>query len=67
MSAGETLPPGQPGQDYTPVVVPNGTILPWKVVDGRKVFHLVAEPVRHEFAPGLEAECWATTAACTVP
>jgi FtsP/CotA-like multicopper oxidase with cupredoxin domain len=22
------------------------------------VFHLVAEPVTHEFAPGLEAECW---------
>jgi len=58
-SAGEdALPPGQPGQDYTPVVVPNGTVLPWRIVDGTKVFHLVAEPVRHEFAPGLEAECW---------
>src|SRR6185436_5268566 len=30
----------------------------WKLVDGVKVFHLVAEPVRHEFAPGLVAECW---------
>jgi FtsP/CotA-like multicopper oxidase with cupredoxin domain len=27
-------------------------------VDGVKVYHLVAEPVRHEFAPGLVANCW---------
>lgn len=48
---------GTPG-DYKPVVTPNGATLPWKLVDGVKVFHLVAEPVTHEFAPGLEAECW---------
>ena len=52
------LPPGRPGKDYQPVVVPNGAKLPWKVVDGVKVFHLVAEEVDHEFAPGLEAACW---------
>jgi manganese oxidase len=52
------LPPGEAGRNYTPVVIPNGTTLPWKVVGGVKVFHLVAEPVHHEFAPGLEAECW---------
>ena len=52
------LPPGQPGVDYTPVITPNGASLPWKLVDGVKVFHLVAEPVRHEFAPGLVADCW---------
>ena len=52
------LPPGQPGKDYTPVVVPNGWILPFTVVDGVKVFHLVAEEVYHEFAPGLRAHCW---------
>ncbi|MEZ5406053.1 MAG: hypothetical protein R3F23_07755 [Verrucomicrobiia bacterium] len=23
-----------------------------------KVFHLIAEPVTHEFASGLVAECW---------
>ncbi|HVU04360.1 MAG TPA: copper oxidase [Polyangiaceae bacterium] len=50
--------PGLPGKDYTPVVVPNGTKLPFKIVDGVKVFHLVAEEVKHEFAPGLEATCW---------
>jgi manganese oxidase len=52
------LPPGQPGRDYTPVIVPNGTKLPWRIVDGVKVFHLVAEEVEHEFAPGLTARCW---------
>jgi len=46
------------GADYTPVVTPDGATLPWKLVDGVKIFHLVAEPVTHEFAPGLEAECW---------
>jgi FtsP/CotA-like multicopper oxidase with cupredoxin domain len=44
--------------DYKPVVTPNGATLPWKMVDRVKVFHLVAGPVTHEFAPGLVAECW---------
>ncbi|MEO8605335.1 MAG: copper oxidase [bacterium] len=51
-------PPGVPGDDYTPVVVPNGAVLPWKVVDGVKVYHLIAEPVEHQFAAGLKATCW---------
>jgi hypothetical protein len=51
------LPPaGSPA--YHPVVTLNGATLPWKFVDGVKVFHLIAEPVTHEFAPGLVAECW---------
>ncbi len=53
-----SLPPGQPGTDYAPVINPGGAALPWKVVDGVKVFHLVAEEVDHEFAPGLRARCW---------
>jgi FtsP/CotA-like multicopper oxidase with cupredoxin domain len=52
------LPPGQPDVDYTPVVTPNGASLSWRIVDGVKVYHLIAEPVTHEFAPGLEGECW---------
>ena len=52
------LPPGKAGRDYRPVVVPNGAKLPWKVVDGVKVFHMVAQEVEHEFAPGLKATCW---------
>jgi hypothetical protein len=50
--------PGEPGRDYTPVVTPNGTSLVFKVVDGVKVFHLIAEEFEHEFAPGLKAKCW---------
>lgn len=51
-------PPGQPGKDYQPVIIPNGAKVPWKIVDGVKVFHMVAEEVDHEFAPGLRAKCW---------
>src|SRR5258707_3628502 len=51
-------PPGEPGKDYTPVITPNGSALPYKVVQGVKVFHLIAEEVDHEFAPGLRAHCW---------
>lgn len=50
--------PGEPGRDYNPVVTPNGWTLPFKIVDGVKVFHMVAEEVEHEFAPGLRAKCW---------
>lgn len=51
--------PGLPEKDYTPVITPNGWTLPFKIVDGIKVFHLVAEEVLdHEFTPGLKANCW---------
>ena len=55
---GPGSPTGQPGRDYLPVVVPNGTKLPWKMVNGVKVFHMVAEEVEHELAPGLRTHCW---------
>ena len=57
-ASARSMTPGVPNRDYHPVVVPNGAKLPWKVVDGVKVFHLVAEEVDHEFAPGLRARCW---------
>ena len=50
--------PGAAGRDYQPTITPNGATLPWKVVDGAKVYHLIAEEVDHEFAPGLRARCW---------
>ncbi len=53
-----TYPPGEPGKDYTPVHKPNGTTLPFKVVDGVKIFHLVTEEIMHEFAPGFKAIVW---------
>lgn len=55
---GQLLPAGQTGQDYTPVVTPNGATLPYKLVDGVKVFHLIAEPIKHEIAPGLVIDAW---------
>jgi FtsP/CotA-like multicopper oxidase with cupredoxin domain len=59
-SDGSTKPfvPNGAALPYRPVTIPNGATLPWKMVDGVKVFHLVAEPVVHEFAPGLVANCW---------
>ena len=39
-------------------MVPNGGALPFKVVDGVKVFHLIAEEVDHFFDSGLRAKCW---------
>ncbi len=58
MEPGEAVPPGEPDKDYTPVITPNGATLPFRVVDGVKIFHLVAEEVTHEFAPGLKAKLW---------
>src|ERR1700740_2304815 len=54
----QNYPPGEPGKDYTPVITPNGSALPYKLVGGIKVFHLIAEEVDHEFTPGLRAHCW---------
>ena len=52
------LPLGVPGRDYLPTVTPNSVTLPHRVVNGAKVFHLIAEDVEHEFAPGMKAHCW---------
>src|SRR4030095_13390685 len=46
------LAPGLPGKDYTLVVVPNGVALPFKIVGGVKVFHVIAEEIDHAFDPG---------------
>jgi FtsP/CotA-like multicopper oxidase with cupredoxin domain len=54
----QPLPPGLPGKHYQPAVIPNGAALPFKVVDGVKVFHLIAEEMDHAFDSGLQAKCW---------
>jgi FtsP/CotA-like multicopper oxidase with cupredoxin domain len=46
------------GQDYQPVVTLNGWTLPWRMNGDWKEFHLVAEPVEREFAPGMTAHLW---------
>jgi manganese oxidase len=54
----ETSTPERLGEGHVPVTVPNGSTLAHRVVGGVKVFHLVAEPVTHEVAPGLVIETW---------
>ena len=46
------------GPDYQPVVTLNGWTLPWRMNGDWKEFHLVAEPVVREFAPGMKAHLW---------
>ena len=55
-----TQPPLAPpnGRPYSPVVTLNGWTLPWRMRDGWKEFHLVAEPVVRELAPGMKANLW---------
>ena len=55
-----TVPPPPPpnGRPYNPVVTLNGWSLPWRMKDGVKEFHLVAEPVVREIAPGMKANLW---------
>ncbi|MGI9227786.1 MAG: multicopper oxidase domain-containing protein, partial [Gammaproteobacteria bacterium] len=43
---------------YVPIRTLNGWTLPYKMKNGVKEFHLVAEEVEHEFAPGSVAKCW---------
>jgi len=43
---------------YTPVVMPNGTTSPWTLKDGVKEFHLTAEVIKHEVAPGMLITAW---------
>jgi FtsP/CotA-like multicopper oxidase with cupredoxin domain len=50
------VPPN--GRPYQPVVTLNGWTLPWRMKDGWKEFHLVAEPVKREIAPGMVANLW---------
>lgn len=46
------------GRPYNPVATLNGWSLPWKLNKGWKEFHLTAEPVEREFAPGMVANLW---------
>ncbi len=46
------------GKSYVPVVVPNGATLPFTMNDGVKEFHLVAERISHEVAPGMTINAW---------
>lgn len=55
-----TAPPLVPntGRPYNPVVTLNGWTLPWRMNNGVKEFHLVAEPVVREVMPGFKVNMW---------
>ncbi len=60
MKSPDMQPPIVPtsGPDYQPVVTLNGWTLPHRMNNGVKEFHLVAEPVIRELAPGMNAHLW---------
>jgi FtsP/CotA-like multicopper oxidase with cupredoxin domain len=60
MGRPDTQPPLVPssGRPYNPVVTLNGWSLPWRMNGGVKEFHLIAEPVVRELAPGMKAHLW---------
>ena len=60
MTQASTAPPLIPpnGRPYNPVVTLNGWTCPWRMNQGIKEFHLVAEPVVREIAPGMKATLW---------
>lgn len=53
-----TMQPSSNQPPYTPVITPNGGTLPWKTVDGVKEFHLIAEEIEWEVAPGMKIKAW---------
>jgi len=59
-TSADTQPPLVPntGRPYNPVVTLNGWTLPWRMNQGVKEFHLVAEQVVREMAPGMTARLW---------
>src|SRR5574338_32820 len=59
-SGAASAPPLSPsaGPPYRPVVTLNGWSLPFRMRNGWKEFHLVAEPVERELAPGMVARLW---------
>lgn len=60
MNSAATQPPLSPpnGRPYHGVVTLNGWSLPWRMNNGVKEFHLIAEPVVREIAPGMKANLW---------
>ncbi len=59
-TSAETQAPLQPnsGRPYNPIVTLNSWTLPFRMKNGWKEFHLVAEPVVREMAPGMKANMW---------
>lgn len=64
-----TMPPAAPpnGRPFNPVVTLNGWSAPWRMKNGWKEFHLIAEPVIRELAPGMKATLWGYNGASPGP
>ena len=59
VAAPKARPPiAQPRQTQSKVRTLNGWTLPYRMNNGVKEFHLVAEEFEHTFAPGSKAVCW---------
>ena len=50
--------PTTTGPEYNPVITLNGLTLPWRMNGDWREFHLVAELVVREVAPGMKAYLW---------
>jgi manganese oxidase len=49
---------GQGHAAHAGITTLNGRSLEWRMVDGVKEFHLIAEEIEHEFAPGTKIKAW---------
>src|SRR5213596_1953823 len=60
MDSAATRAPQPPpnGRPFNPVVTLNGWTLPWRMNNGVKEFHLVAEHVVREMTAGFKAHLW---------
>jgi len=54
----DKMPMHKNGAAFLPVVTPDVPNLPFEIDNGVKVFHLVAEPVKHEIIPGKVVNLW---------
>ncbi len=50
--------PSTSDKKQSSVITPNIGSLPWTMDGDVKVFQLIAEPIRQEFAPGFWVNCW---------
>ena len=59
-TSADTISPNQSKgtSEYNPVVTLNGWTLPYRMNGNFKEFHLIAEPVVRELAPGMNANLW---------
>ncbi|MEP6863984.1 MAG: copper oxidase [Deltaproteobacteria bacterium] len=63
----EPEPEPAAGKHKPSIVVPNGALLPSKVVRGVRIFHIVANEFAHEIAPGLTIKAWGYNGATPGP